>query len=52
MNDVLSDILVVAGCVLVVIGLAAIWWPIGVIAAGLELMGMGWVFAVHAMKKG
>ena len=46
--DAASDVMVVAGCLFVAGALFAIWWPLGLLGLGAELVGLGFVFAVKA----
>jgi hypothetical protein len=48
--DAASDVMVVAGCLLLAAALWAIWWPLGLAAIGAELIALGFVFAVKAAR--
>lgn len=46
--EVASDIFVIAGMLVVIAALTAIWWPLGLLASGLALIALGYVFHVRA----
>lgn len=48
--EVASDILVIVGAVATIAGLAAMWWPLGLLAGGLGLFAMGWALAVKVAR--
>jgi hypothetical protein len=48
--DTASDLLVVAGFLLLAWALRAMWRPLGLFALGVELVVLGFVFAVKAAK--
>lgn len=45
--ELTSDILVIAGMLVVIAALAAIWWPLGLLTLGLALIAMGFLFHVR-----
>ncbi len=47
-NEIVSDILAVAGAVGVCIGIGLIYLPAGIIAAGAALIALGWAISGHS----
>jgi Flp pilus assembly protein TadB len=45
-----SDICVLLGALIIIGGLAWIWLPLGLLALGLALIGLGFVFALKARQ--
>lgn len=48
--ELASDIFVLLGVIVVIGALAWIWWPLGVLALGLALIALGFVFHAKAAR--
>jgi hypothetical protein len=49
--ELLSDIFAVLGALIIVLALAWIWKPLGLLALGASLLLLGWACAVKAAKE-
>ena len=48
--ELASDISILLGVLIVIGGLAWIWWPLGLLALGLALIALGFVFHAKAAR--
>lgn len=46
--ELASDIFILLGALAIIGALAWIWWPLGLLALGLALIALGFVFAAKA----
>ena len=49
--ELASDIFVIVGALVVIGALAAIWWPLGLLALGAALVALGFVFHVRVRMR-
>lgn len=45
-----SDVLLLLGCVILILGVACIWWPLGLITSGIALIAAAFFVGVQEAK--
>ena len=46
----MSDVLLLLGCLLLIMGIAFIWWPLGLVTAGLLSLGGAWLVGMNSLR--